>query len=132
MKGRISLVALIVVLFMTGCATVSSIYDGARPNKTVENRDGTTTFEFLFPASDFDVDLASKRIDEYVMDHGSAKGYTDYDLMSVNGSAVEKTNGAKAALSMVAGFGAGYSGHEAPKVNTGDRYMRILFTVRYK
>lgn len=78
------LVILFAIALMAGCMSANSVYDGWKPSHTVANSDGSTTFEFLFAANDFNSDKASQRIDEYCTRYKSENGFTAYQVMSTN------------------------------------------------
>jgi uncharacterized lipoprotein YajG len=69
---------------LAGCMTVSSAYDGATPSRTVENTDGSTTFEFLFPANVFDENMATQRINEYLTLYTRENALSSYDILSTS------------------------------------------------
>ena len=62
------LVILLAIAVLGGCAStpMSSVYDGAKPSHVIQNGDGTTTFEFVFPYGGWDQDMAKQRINEYL------------------------------------------------------------------
>jgi hypothetical protein len=78
------LILLSAVALLAGCMTVSSAYDGATPSRTSENADGSRTFEFLFPASVYDGNMATQRIDEYLTRYVKENGLTSYEVLSTN------------------------------------------------
>jgi hypothetical protein len=95
-EEQVKKLPIIFVLFVliSGCAsiTVSSIYDTARPNHIVLNEDGSTTFEFLFPAEDYDGTAALERIHEFLGKYSAENGFMGYDVLNTNGATLEKTH----------------------------------------
>lgn len=125
------LVIMFAVAVLAGCMTVSSIYDGAKPSRIVDNSDGTTTFEFLFPPNDFDGKMAGQRLDEYFTNYIKEKGFTGYEIVDVNSKAVEKTSGASSFGSFLSAWGSAESGQEN-KSKPSKTYIRILAQVKFK
>ena len=133
MMCRMAYVAVsILFLTLTGCVTVSSIYTGANPNHTIENADGTTTFEFLFDASDYDGNLAAQRVREYLAGYSKANGFGSFDVVSVNAAYVEKSDtGANALHAVGAGLSA-YGGNFTPPEHFTTLYVRVLVEIKFK
>lgn len=78
-----SLIILCAVM-LAGCMSVSSTYDGAKPVHSVQNTDGSATFEFLFEGSEFDGIKASQRIDEYFAGYRNEKELGGYEIMDIS------------------------------------------------
>ena len=111
---------------------MSSIYDGAKPSHVIENGDGSTTFEFMFPYADFDGKMALQRINEYLTNYTSEKGMAGYKIVNVDGKVIEKTStGSKLGRHFKHGDPAladrGET-HEAKK----DQFVRALVQVEFK
>jgi hypothetical protein len=126
------LVAVFAVALLAGCATISSIYNGARPNKVVENRDGTITFEFLFPAKGIDSKMALQRMDEYLAGYASDNGFSGYDQISFDVSVVETTNGGSVVAAAFGTWGSDLSGSGRTYQASQDQYLRALVQLKFK
>jgi|GEM_PF-1770846 len=123
------LVIMFAVVILAGCMTVSSIYDGAKPSRIIENSDGLSTFEFLFPPNDFDGKMAAQRIDEYFARYINEKGYVGYEIVSVNSQSIEKASSSVG--SFLSAWGSAESGQQN-KSNPNKTYVRILAQVKFK
>ncbi|MGA2380352.1 MAG: hypothetical protein ABSG85_13710 [Spirochaetia bacterium] len=126
---------ILVVLFagalLAGCMTVSSIYDGAKPSRIVENSDGSSTFEFLFPPNDYDGNMAGQRIGEYFANYIKEKGFTGYEIVSVNSQTVDKASGSSSFGAFLQNWGNGAQGKEA-NASPNKTYIRVLAQVKFK
>ena len=121
-----------VAAVLAGCAsTVSSIYGGAHENGIVENKDGSTTFEFKFMLDPFDATKAMQRIDEFLAGYAGKKGFASYEVESVNGKAIPYDR--RGAGSWVVPAGAGLVLGPSDKMIAGgkDQYGRILVQARF-
>ena len=78
------MVILFVGSLLAGCMSANYVYDGSQPRSTVANADGSTTFEFLYPASGFNGNKASQRIDEYCVRYRNENGLTGYEVLDMN------------------------------------------------
>jgi len=122
---------MIIVLSLLVCAAKSSIYKKAKPNHTIENADGTVTYEFLFLSEDFDEEMALRKIDEFLSTQGN------YEVISVTSKYIEKTNRLKAAAlgailaAAAAAEGTG-SDEQIDPHSLKDQCIRILVTVKFK
>ena len=87
------LMIITLVALMAGCATtvtVSSIYDVAKPNRITTNKDGSTTFEFLYRMADYDEVVAEHRIHDCLERYAAEKGFIGYDVLTTNGVTVDQ------------------------------------------
>jgi hypothetical protein len=78
------MVILFVGSLLAGCMSANYVYDGSQPRSTVANGDGSTTFEFLYPESDFNGNKASQRIDEYCVRYRNENGLTGYEVLGMS------------------------------------------------
>ena len=126
---------LFTVAVLAGCAStpMSSIYDGAKPSHVIENGDGSTTFEFVFPYDDFDGKMAMQRINEYLISYSSGKGFSGYDIENVDGKVIDKPNGGHVLGAFLSNWGNNEAQNNRPPVEARkDQFIRALVQVKFK
>jgi len=127
MKKQVAL--LMILCLLAGCMTISSIYDGAKPSRIIDNNDGTMTFEFLFPPNDYDGNMAAQRINDYFASYIKEKGYAGYEIVSVNSQAIEKNSSSIGTF--LSAWGSSASGQQ--NTNPSEKtYIRVLGQVKFK
>jgi hypothetical protein len=120
------------VALLAGCASapLSSVHDGARPNHRIDNGDGTTTFEFVFPNDDtWDRNMARQRIDEYLSTCSRLNGFAGYKVISSAIQLLSKVNRTSAALDILQDAASG----EAPMPGPGQaKFVRVIEQVKFE
>ena len=87
------LMIITLVGLIAGCATtatISSIYDVAKPNRITTNKDGSTTFEFLYRFADYDQVVAGHRIHDFLERYAVDNELIGYDVLTTNGVTIEQ------------------------------------------
>ena len=128
---KIALVVLVVAV-LAGCmsAPMSSVSDGARPSHRIENGDGTTTFEFLFPYdSTWDKSRGLQRIDEYLATYARLNGFSGYNPVSSAVQFLSKISGGSAGLDILTNAAGGADNTTQPDQA---RYVRVIEQVRFR
>ena len=118
---------------LAGClsAPMSSIHDGAKPTHRVDNGDGTTTFEFVFPHdSTWDKNMAMDRINEYLTTYARVNGFSAYYVVKTAAQLVSKVNEISAAMDILANGAAGASGDTSAPEQA--KFVRIIEQVKFK
>ena len=126
-------VVLLAVAMLAGCmsAPMSSVSTGARPSHVLQNGNGTTTFEFLFPNdSSWDKDLAMQRISEYLATYARFNGFSGYDTISGAVQLLAKPNEVSAGMDILADAAAGNS-RDAPSPGQA-KFVRVIEQVRFR
>lgn len=82
---RIILVLAVVLLFV-GCVTTPSF----APDKTIENTDGTVTFQFLFAEDGYNGDEAIFRIKEFLVSYMAENNFTKYIVLYAKATKIPK------------------------------------------
>lgn len=133
MKSALGVLALVL---LAGCmsAPMSSVHDGARPTHRIDNGDGTTTFEFVFPHDNtWDRDLAMQRINEYLATYARLNGFSAYDTIATAVQLISKVNEVSAGLDILTNASAGASGDTtAPAQADSDKFVRVMEHVKFK
>jgi hypothetical protein len=127
-----TLVVLVVAL-LAGCmsAPMSSVSSGARPSHTIENGDGTTTFEFLFPYDNtWDKSMALQRVDEYLATYTRVNGFSGYNAISVATQLLSRIPAGSAGLDILASAAGGASNDTAQPEQA--KYVRVMEQVRFR
>ncbi len=127
-----ALVVLVVAL-LAGCASapMSSVSNGAKPSHTLENGDGTTTFEFLFPYDNtWDRSMALQRVDEYLATYARVNGFSGYNVIRVADQLLSRITGGSVALDILANAAAGASEDTSPPAQA--KYVRVIEQVKFR
>jgi hypothetical protein len=132
LPAKLALAAFALALF-AGClsAPMSSVTDGARPTHRLDNGDGTTTFEFVFPHDrTWDKTAAMDRIREYLVTDARLNGFSGYDTINAVVQFVSKVSEVSAAMDILADGTAGDSGDASAEEKA--RFVRVIEHVRFK
>lgn len=124
------------VAVLAGCmsAPMSSVNGRARPTHTIENGDGTTTFEFVFPYDgNWNLDMAKQRIKEYLTTYARLNGFSGYVTINAAAQLISEVNRASAAVDILADMASAASGDtSAPAQDKKDRFVRVIEHVKFK
>ena len=118
---------------LAGClsAPMSSVHDRAKPTHRIDNGDGTTTFEFVFPHDNtWDKNMAMDRINEYLTTYARVNGFSAYYVVKTAAQLVSKVNEISAAMDILADGAAGASGDTSAPEQA--KFVRIVEQVRFK
>jgi type IV pilus biogenesis protein CpaD/CtpE len=125
--------AVLAAALLAGCmsAPMSSVHDRARPSHMIENGDGTTTFEFLFPYDDaWDRNMAMQRINEYLATYARVNGLSGFDTISAATQLISKIGSASVALDLVADAARAASGETSAPEQA--RFVRVIDQVKFR
>jgi len=128
------------LLILISCATepeytVSSIYTKATPNRIIQNGDGTTTFEFVFPNKEFNSTMAGQRMSEYFNIYAANRSFASWTVVTADADSLttkSKSAGAVTALSLIAAASAGYAGKDyTPTALPTDKFVRFIVCIQF-
>lgn len=97
---------MVVAILAISCTTMSSLYNGARPDHLIKNRDGSVTFEFIFNANTYNQELAVQRIKDYWQDYMIKEGWKTYQVLSSSTTMQQRVDAGKAIGNGMRAYGA--------------------------
>jgi hypothetical protein len=137
MKRLMTGIMIIVCLLVSACATMPSSYHGIKPDKTIDDTDGSITYEFYFSPDDFDEHLAGQQIREYFVFIETQKGFTSFDVLYAKIDTIQRTNKRIAVANALGAYGnakSAYGGEQGTYVprDTSQTVVRFIAQIMYK
>lgn len=135
---KLLIVLVLIVGFIIGCATTTSVSETAKPDKIVQNGDGTTTFQFLFQENGYDPNMATDRIADFVNSYAIEKGLGSPNLIYGKAVEIPKKNWGRAIVQGLgnglssAGANLGHTTYTPTNHDVNDYYIQVTVKISFE